>query len=294
MNNNPISKRRLHLRKFPIVASLAYLSCAIGLLCDTGYAQALLLNYKFDQSSGRVAVDSAANPANGTLTGAGSTWTNMGLPPNFQANYAYSNSGGNATYVTAGDVAKLDGLSSFTFTGWLNVESAVTTQFSWDRVLSKRGSSGSYFDLRFADVGGGNIGLTLEISTGSGTAAVSSGAMNMSDWFFFAVTRDATTGLISFYYGTTDGSLVSVGGGTGTTGVIADNSSAFMVGNVAANVDRAPNADFSDIRIYDGVLNLSALQAVQLQAIPEPGAFGLALGGVVVFLLLVRRKAKHA
>lgn len=289
MNKDQISKRRFQLCKFPFLACLA----AIGLLCDTGYAQTLLLNYKFDQSSGTAAVDSAANPANGTLTGAGSTWTNTGLPQNFQANHVYSNNGDNGTYVTAGDVAKLDGLGSFTFTGWLNVESAVTTQFSWDRVLSKRGSTGSYFDLRFADAGGGNVGLTLEISTGVGTATVTSSAMNMSDWFFFAVTRDATTGVISFYYGTTDGSLISAGGDTGATGTIADNSSPFMVGNVAANTSRAPDADFSDIRIYDGVLSLGGLQAVQMQAIPEPGACGLAFGGIVTILLFVRRNAKH-
>ena len=135
------------------------------------------------------------------------------------------------------------------------------------------------------------MGLTLEISTGSGTGIATSGAMDISGWFFFAVTRDASTGVISFYYGTPTENLSSVGGGTGAAGTIADNSSAFMVGNVAANTNRAPNADFSDIRIYDGVLDHSQIQAVQMEAIPEPGALGMLLGGLTVLLLTIRQKA---
>ena len=275
---------------------LAVTLCLLMAGLSASYGQTLLLDYSFNQSTGTTATDSSASPANGTLTGAGSTWQNTGLPGNFTSTSVYSNSGASGTYVTAGDVAKLDGLGDITFTGWLNVNSAVITAFAEDRVLSKR-NLGSFFDLTFTDTGSGSKGLALGIYTGIGTGTVTkSNTMDMSNgWFFYAVTRNSTTGGISFYYGTTAGSLTSAGGGTGQTGAIADNANAFMVGNVSSNTDRAPDADFSDIRIYNSVLGFSAIQAIQTSAIPEPNVAGLLfLGGTGLWFFAARRRFLRA
>lgn len=281
--------------KISIFATLACLAAGLS----SGYGQTLLLQYTFDQSSGTTAIDSSASPANGTLTGAGSTWQNTGLPPNFKVDNVYSNSGASGTYVTAGDVAKLDGLGDFTFTGWLNVNSANIGEFTEDRVLSKRSNTvgASFFDLSFTDAGSGNTGLALGIFTGTvGSTKTKSAAMDISSgWFFYAVTRNSTTGAISFFYGTTAGSLTSAGGGTGQTGSIVDNANLFIVGNVQSNTDRAPDADFSEIRIYDSVLSYAAIGDIQASAVPEPDAFGLLLVGVLgVWFAFNRRRGARA
>ncbi len=266
----------------------------LGFLASPTFGQTLLLEYTFDQSTGTTAFDSAADPADGVLVGAGSTWTDVGLPGNFKAGNAYSNSGANGTYVSAGYVEKLDGLGDFTFSGWMNVRSAVTDQFLWDRVMSKRSSTGAFFDLRFTDVGDGDVGLALEINTGSGSGTVTSIAMDMSDWFFFAVSRDADSGAISFYYGDASGALSAAGSGSGPTGNIAASGASFFVGNVSANTARAPDADFSDIRIYDGALDISEVQAVQAAAIPEMNRIGLSMGAFASLLLLSHRARRRS
>lgn len=277
---------------FPRLRALAIVA-GLGIIAAESHAQSLLLHYDFNQSTGTTVVDRATNPANGTLTGAGSTWTAM--PSGFNATYAYSNSGANGTYITAGDVAKLDGLGNFTISGWINVTEASVATFAQDRVASKRGSSGAFFDLRFNDLGDGAIGLSLEINTTVGSAlAVSSTAMDMSGWFFFAVTRDATTGEVSFYYGTPDGAFSAAGSGIGRAGTIPDSTAAFMIGNTAANTQRAPNAAFSDFRIYDDVLTTSALKNIQYAAlpIPEPGSLSLLAFSGAALAWYRRRSAK--
>lgn len=288
-------KTCLYRSSFRRLAFIVLLGFALSF--SKGHGQTLLLHYDFDQSTGTSAVDSAANPANGTLTGTGSSWTSLGLPSNFQAQHVYRNNGANGSYVSAGNATKLDALGSFTITGWLNVRNVDIANFAQDRVLSKRGSTGSYFDLIFVDLGTGNIGLRLDISTGStgGTSQISSSALDLDGWFFFAVSRDATTGAIQFFYGTPEGTLTSAGGGVGATGALASNTAAFLIGNTQANTGRAPDADFSDFRVYEGALNSAAIQTIQFDAIPEASTYTLLFSSTLLLLLLqVSSKKKHS
>lgn len=270
-----------------VVALVAYGSTLIGSALE---AQQLLLHYTLNESSGNIAYDSAPNPANGTLTGAGSSWSNENLPATFVVDHFYRNSGADGTYITAWDSEKLRSLGDFSITGWLYVHEANVGQFVQDRVLSKRGASGSYYDLTFADAGNGQMALRLDLFNGTTSSQIVSDAMDMSGWFFFAVTRNSTTGAIEFYYGTPDGTFISAGGGNGVTGIVGNNNSQFMIGNVAANTARAPKADFSDIRVYGSALNASEIQGIMNSAlIPEANAI---FGGVAVFaiVLLIRRR----
>jgi len=264
---------------------------ALGVTSFVNQASAQLLHYDLDQTSGPALDTGTGTAANGTVNGGGFTTT--GVPTEFEATNVYANNGGTGVGINAGDVAKLDGLGDFTMSGWLRVDSAGIGNFAQDRVMSKRGTTGTYFDLTFFDIGSGVTGLRLDISAGSGSSQIASTAIDLSDWFFFAVSRDATSGATQFYLGDATGTAAAAAGsGTGVTGNIAANNNDFWVGNVQANTGRAPDADFSDIRIYGDALTLAQVQAVQTTAIPEPSSFALLLGSAAWLVLFVRSRKR--
>lgn len=273
------------------VCVLTLVALGLSLVTANLQAQSPILHYSLNQSTGTTAFDSAENPANGTLTGAGSSWTDDGLPGAFVASHAYRNSGANGTYITGWDQEKLRNLGDFTMTGWLNVREASVAAFAQDRVMSKRGTSGDYYDLTFGDAGDGNIGLRLDISTGTSNSQILSNAMDMGEWFFFAVSRNASTGEILFYYGTPTGDFSAAGGGTGVTGIVGNNTAQFMIGNAAANTARAPNADFSDMRLYGAALGSNDIQQIMGSAlIPETNTILISLVASAAVLLIRFRK----
>jgi len=142
---------------------------ALGVTSFVNQASAQLLRYELDQTNSGPALDTGSGTAaNGTVNGGG--FTAVGVPSAFEASNIYANNGGTGVGINAGDVAKLDGLGDFTMSGWLRVDSASIGTFTYDRVMSKRGVTGSFFDLTFFDIGSGVTGLRLDVSTGSGSS----------------------------------------------------------------------------------------------------------------------------
>ena len=61
-------------------------------------------------------------------------------------------------------------------------------------------------------------------------------------------------------------------------GTIDGSNGSFTIGNIAINTARSPEADYSDIRIYDNVLSSNDLDTVRLEnlrPIPEPSGMAL-------------------
>ena len=141
---------------------------ALGVTSFVNQASAQLLRYELDQTSGPALDTGSGTAANGTVNVGG--FTTVGVPSAFEASNVYANNGGTGVGINAGDVAKLDGLGDFTMSGWLRVDSASIGTFTYDRVMSKRGVTGSFFDLTFFDIGSGVTGLRLDVSTGSGSS----------------------------------------------------------------------------------------------------------------------------
>lgn len=268
------------------------LLAALLLLLVSPLQGALILHYGLDQESGTTATDASSSLANGTLLGAGSSWTSS-VPSSFVAEHAYRNSGAKDTMISAGKVSALESLGALTITGWVNVHAATTTVGGQDRLLSSRGMAAAdgYFDLSLYSITGGTA-LRFEVKNNSATAnsALNSSVVDLtSGWLYFAVTWDGTTGQTTIHIGTTDaaGALQSVGTGTLKTGVIDGSTNIFTIGNIAINTDRAPEADFSDIRIYNNVLSETELNTVRLanlQAIPEPSATVALVAGCGIML----------
>lgn len=276
---------------------LAAVSLALCMLFASDARAALLLHYGLDQSTGATAYDAEPSPANGQLLGSGSSWTTE-VPNEFVARHAYRNSGADDTAIDAGNVTKLNSLGSLTISGWVNVQSAVTTNGSQDRLLSNRGTTGGYFDLAVIDVTGG-VGLRFELKLNNTDVAksVTSTAVDFSSgWLYFAVTRDAVTGVVSIYVGSTDAAagLQLITTGTAGVGTIDGSTGRFMIGNTGVNTKRSPKADYSDIRLYDTALSSSELNAIRkdnLLPIPEPTLLSLTLIGGLAGLWAIRSRA---
>jgi hypothetical protein len=187
------------------------------------------------------------------------------------------------SYLNAGDVAAVDTLESFTLTTWLNLEGLNSDQGGSGnvRLVAKQGPApdfnGFSWNLNtpnFGDRSIDNFRLGLFVGGVDSFAFAFStddtGAGN--SWTFLAVTYDGTTSFDNtrFYVGDevtvtselgTPGSLLS--------GAVASTSGAADFGVGFTDADNT--FDFSavgfqdDVRVYDGALTLSQLEAVRLE-----------------------------
>lgn len=283
------------MKTTPLIQKLL-LSAGLGALLAFGAApkaeSALIAHFRFDEGSGTVAANQVDPTSPGNFSASGTTWT-TNVPENFLVSSAYHNDGSNGAYMAVrGDAPAFSSIADITVTGWINVTSAVGTAGAYDRIFSKRPTSGlQAFDIGFQNTGGG-LGISVAFST---LNEVISGPIDFaSGWVFFAVTRTSSTGAISIYLGDTDPltALELNRTGFGTSGVHS-NTADLMIGNTAAGTSaRAGDASYSDFRFYDEVLDLAAIDTIRrshLQAIPEPATGGMILGALVLTYVAHRR-----
>jgi hypothetical protein len=104
------------------------------------------------------------------------------------------------------------------------------------------------------------------------------------------VTYDSATSTVSFYSGdqTTGVSLNDTAAKTGSIAASALNLE--IGGTPVTGSDRSPTALFNDVRIYNGVLGLSELEAVRYASIPEPSHYAAIFGALSLAALVVRSR----
>jgi len=261
----------------------------------------LIVHLKLDEGTGTTTANSVEGGADGTLVGAGSSWTTA-VPENFISSAAYYNSGSKGDSVTLPNTS-VGALGDFTIAGWINAVEYTGAGGGNDRILSKRNltANASFIDLGFYNVAGGGVGIGLDVQVAGGPVdpKVASSAIDFSEgWLFVAATRNSDTGEIELYIGKPgETGVTRIGVGTDTAGLLAANTALLMIGNTEANIDRNGKVMFSDFRIYDTVLSASELESVRLEAIPEPGTTAMmimAAPALAFFSLLKGRKGAAA
>lgn len=279
----------ISMKPQPLPPSLLAATLVLSVVAaSSANAQVLLARYSFDEGTGTTAADSVSPAASLTLGGT-STWSSN-TPGG--AGFSFSTNGGAvANHAAGADADKVDGLTQLTLTGWFNLQSAPSVN---DRIISDRasisGATNNGFELIFSSASTLQLiadGLLLD----SGTASFTT-----NTWVFFAATYDGllTSNNVAFYTGSVSATALQLGSvGTINSGALLGNPVGTRIGGVDTSVtanDRTPNALFDDIRIYNGVLDLAAIQAVQASAIPEPSAYAAVLAGAAGLMATQRRR----
>lgn len=259
-------------------------------------AQTPLLQYSFDEASGD-ALDSGSGVASpGTLQGGAARTSNTPSGTGSAIDFTTENT---YAHVLSGDAAKLDGLGQITLTTWLNVSTYTSGNH---RLMSKQagGTFGGFSWNMNATPNDGTVGpdnfrlglfLGNNVSSGAGDfgfvySSADVGAANQ--WVFLAVTYDGSLAAdnVRFFIGDGDSAVTQVGNAMTLPQMTIDGgTSRFGVGFT----DAAPTANTSvigyqdDVRVYGEALGVPALDAIRLQAVPEPSALGLlAIGALAL------------
>lgn len=178
-------------------------------------------------------------------------------------------------------------LGSFTITAWVSNLNAKTDR---RRIFFLSGGTTRAIDLFLTSGTNGNI-ISLGVA-GSATENPERLASslqsvyipnNSDEWYFLAVSYDATTGAVSFYSGA-QGELLNMSSTTllqknGGVYTMPTNSTSLSIGNSSIGASGNFDGYLSDVRFYGEVLNQQNIE--NLHAIPEASttvAFILGLG----------------
>lgn len=259
-------------------------------------AQTPLLWYKMDDGSGTTVTDSGSGTAlNGTLTGT-ATWSSN-TPSGTGSGVSLTSDGTDANAITTGSVAntKIDKLTQFTLTLWVNLQAAPAVADRFVSILELNTAKGFDLEIQAPSSGtlsAGNFRPTLLVDGFGGvTASANTGADNQ--WLFLAVTYDGslTSGNVKFYTGN-QAAVVAQLGATQTlnSGQVDSSTGLFQVGNTSASSsDRTASSLFDDVRIYGSVLTSSDLESIRMESVPEPSVLSLTLVAMIGGACLRRR-----
>lgn len=268
-------------------------------------AQTLILQYTYNEGTGTTVADSSGfgTAANATMSGNTSiaNWSsNTPGAPGFSAQIFSPGANHLDTINTSSSPSKLNSLTAFTVTTWINPQSQV---LGGNRIFSTRGN-GSFtgIDWFFGGGVGSSTNGTLVLVLGGNSTNYSStvGTLTLdgsAGWLFLAATWDTSTSTLKYYVGDPSTSVSQYGANVTTasiasTGVATGNL--FIGSTNASPQNRTPNALFDDTRVYNGVLDLTALEGVRLAAVPEPGTAVLWGVGLSIALCFRRRIAALA
>jgi hypothetical protein len=183
-------------------------------------------------------------------------------------------------FVEGPDTADFDGMTAFTLTTWLKVESYPSNPSNNKRLIAKQAAGATFPGFSFnmnSTTNNGNpaaadnfrLGLFIGSDTEFGSVFSDADA-GAADWAFIATTYDSTLGEIKFYTGDADSPVTQLG--TTLFPIFApspvDGADArFGVGltDAATTADTSVTGWQDDVRVYNSALDLAALDAVRLE-----------------------------
>jgi hypothetical protein len=284
---------------FPL-ALFAIAGTSLVICARPATAQELVLQWAFDEESGdAVDTGSVAPPADGVLgSGATRSTDTPGGGPGFAIDLSTP---GTASTVNGGDPMKVNTLEQFTLTTWMQMtgDNNVEQGGSNNVRLISRQAANSLFDgftwnLNPPNEGPGTstpddfrMGLFVGGANDFGFAFSDADIEGQGgEWTFVAVSYDGAMAEnnLKFYWGDEDSAVVQLGStltvSNNSGGLFNEAPADFGVGftSAAATADTALLGLQDDIRVYNGILELAALDEVRLDNLPDvtaglPGDF---------------------
>jgi hypothetical protein len=268
---------------------------------------ALMTNYVETGSSSRVSADLHSATGLGVSGKAGDYALNNTAATRMGGSGAVNgdNAGYGGAAILANGAASLNGVNSFTISGWYNTASGAAPG-NYARLI-EIGSAGVWFQT------GAGLQLSASIGGSSGARLASSDTrlFQANTWTFFAFTYDGDTGLVSLYAGSkASGQLELISSDTLVNkGVVSTvTTQELSIGNTVGNNQQRPFQGLLDnFRIWGettgsgGALTQQQLQQIMTtditgQAIPEPSATAAvaALGALLLSAAFALRRRRQA
>jgi hypothetical protein len=268
------------------------LGAAVCLSAPAADAQTLLSHYTLDGDG----TDGGSVGVNGALSGGAAYGAGGSGVGNFDRALSTADGTNDFFVATTANNAAF-GLNAITIALWVNIDEGAST----DRLVSSvNASTGFDFYIQNYTVGGGggsvdSFNLAFGFNSTSGAVQSASEKYVSDKWLFLAVTYDATSGDVLFYSGD-EGNGVALNTSSSKAGSISASTSNLEIGGTpATGADRSPVALFNDVRVYDGALTLSQLEAIRTTAIiPEPSQYALLFGMLSVGMIGMARTRRRS
>jgi PEP-CTERM motif len=287
-----IAKSRSLVGKTFVRSSLVAAVGVAGLVGFQSQADAVLVaQYTYDEASGNALDTGAAPAADGVFQALA---TRSADTPSGAGSSLDLSADGLTSFVSMGNATKVGSLSQFTMSTWLKLSDLNANNggsgnvrllskqnagffdgFSWNLNNPNDGVRG-IDDFRLAMFIGGTTAFDFGFSVGP-VGLEGEGDVDATDWVFLAVSYDgtATTDNLKFYSGSNSAAVTQLGvTATANAGALFPTgaSAQFCVGCT----DAAPGSDFAaeglqdDVRVYDNILDLAALDVVRLENAGSP------------------------
>lgn len=291
------------------LATATVVSALFALSSPNVNAATLIAQWDLNEGGSATTITAASGTYSGSnttsedfSTASGLAWAGSASAAAGSTNYLLFN-GNNAANTLDTNVlgTGLVGTGSKTFVAWINSTS-----------VANDGSTDQQGILAYSPGGGAVIGGDLRLllqNDGTLRAEVSAGyfansSMDLRDgkWYMVAAIFNPKTEDSKFFLGDPsinayEGSILNPTGfgardintsgvkGTGGTNPNTD----FVIGNIHASGSHAFNGGIDMVKVYDGALTLSELNAIYA-AIPEPTSVALIFGGLFMTFAVLRRK----
>jgi len=286
------------MSRLPRLAVVA--ACGI-LFCYSSVASAgMLIHLPMTEGTGTTTANTGTIGGNATIE-TGLTWLVNGGPAGINNAISFGTVDDDTTHgdgIMLGPTLindQLDSLPDYTVTMWIRLNADMSGNTAMHSLFDTRDIDGPDSPSFWIERNDTRFHLR---DTGDRTGTTGTFAANVGTWQFVAFSLDGdgsgdADGTGRAYTGTeiTSASLVD------TFNNIYDNSHTngdrFKVGGAldAWGVNSLPG-DFADVRFYDELLDVNAIEAIRMEAIPEPSTFALATLGLVGLIGFGRRRKR--
>ncbi len=254
--------------------TVAAIAAGICLLCvwnTTAQLPTPLIGLGFNDNSGSSMVNAGSVSATFSKTDPPSWSTNVPVSGGLSS-IDFGTTTGNYYVESSAVISQLANLDSFTVTGWVNNRNS-SIGSGGNRIVSWIYNGGNGVDIVYAS--GGTLKVGINQWPDSTTAISSTGmiptdaAAPASNWRFFAVTYNASTSTIEFYFGD-NSTLASLDKSlTYSRGIVGASIGKLAIGHFNAESSRTSRTDrmfrglIDQVQIFGTVLSLSQIQTAQ-------------------------------